>query len=190
MASDYCYTKEMQRALDRHKRGEARAIPIILRPIDWQETPLGKLQALPKDGKPITLWANRDNAFLDVARGIRSVVETFLTPPQQGKAQAQMPYNHQHTAAEIEFIRVRCKQGKLIVTNKKIVVELRGFGQAFKSQTLLRTSLTSIDSKLAVAPIFGMGGGVNLTFHGKGSELLQADLVPPKEAQEIIASLS
>jgi hypothetical protein len=76
------------------------------------------------------------------------------------------------------------------VTDKKIVVELRGFGQVFKSQTLLRTSLTSIDSKLAVAPIFGMGGGVNLTFHGKGSELLQADLVPPKQAQEIIASLS
>src|SRR5450755_1868969 len=47
MASDYCYTKEMQQALDLHKRGEARAIPIILRPTDWQETPLGKLQALP-----------------------------------------------------------------------------------------------------------------------------------------------
>ena len=32
-------------------------------------------KALPKDGKPITTWANRDEAFLDVARGIRRVVE-------------------------------------------------------------------------------------------------------------------
>src|SRR5438270_5311178 len=37
IASDYCYTKEMQRALERHGRGEAIVIPIILRPSYWQE---------------------------------------------------------------------------------------------------------------------------------------------------------
>src|SRR5437899_10172103 len=35
MASDYCYSIEMQRALERHKRKEARVIPVILRSIDW-----------------------------------------------------------------------------------------------------------------------------------------------------------
>src|SRR5690349_5863095 len=35
LASDYCYDKEMTRALERHKQGEARVIPIILRPCDW-----------------------------------------------------------------------------------------------------------------------------------------------------------
>jgi TIR domain len=53
MASDYCYGVEMKHALERHKRGEATVIPVILRPIEWQDTPIGKLQALPKNGKPV-----------------------------------------------------------------------------------------------------------------------------------------
>src|SRR6516165_5669862 len=36
LGSDYCYENEMQRALERHERGEARVIPLILRPCDWQ----------------------------------------------------------------------------------------------------------------------------------------------------------
>src|SRR5205085_4556988 len=37
MSSDYCYTKEMTRALERHRKREARVIPIILRPVDWDK---------------------------------------------------------------------------------------------------------------------------------------------------------
>src|SRR5437763_10819490 len=79
MSSKYCYGIELQRALKRHEAGEARIIPIILRPVDWKETPIGELQVLPKDGKPISRWSNRDEAFLDVARGIRQVVTTLLS---------------------------------------------------------------------------------------------------------------
>jgi branched-chain amino acid transport system substrate-binding protein len=73
LASDYCYSVEMTRALERHRRGEALVIPIILRPVHWQGSPLGELQALPKDAQPITssYWHNLDEAFFDVARGIR-----------------------------------------------------------------------------------------------------------------------
>ncbi len=71
IASNYCYGVEVKRAMERHKAGEALVIPIILRPVDWHDAPFGKLQALPKDGQPITSWSNRDEAFLDVARGIR-----------------------------------------------------------------------------------------------------------------------
>ena len=190
IASDYCYTKEMQRVLERHARGEVRAIPIILRPIDWKITPLGKLHALPKDGKPITTWSNRDNAYLDVATGIRAVVETFFVPPQRPQKQVKPLNNIQRVDAEVELIRSRCTQGKLIVTNKKIAIELTSFGKVLKSQILLRSSLTSIDSKLAVLPVLGMGGGMNLTFHGKGREVLKAELIPLKEAQEVLALLS
>ncbi len=77
MDSDYCYGIEMQRAIERHERGEARVIPIILRPVYWQGEPLGKLQALPTDAKPVTdpLWQNLDRAFYDVTLGIREVVD-------------------------------------------------------------------------------------------------------------------
>jgi hypothetical protein len=36
----------MQRAMARHEAKEARVIPVILRPVDWQDAPFGKLQAL------------------------------------------------------------------------------------------------------------------------------------------------
>ncbi|MGB8988216.1 MAG: toll/interleukin-1 receptor domain-containing protein, partial [Candidatus Sulfotelmatobacter sp.] len=65
IASDYCYEREMKRALERHQQGDARVIPIILRPCDWHDLPFGKLLATPKDGRPVTMWPNIDQAFLD-----------------------------------------------------------------------------------------------------------------------------
>src|SRR5262245_2305666 len=81
MASDYCYDVEMQRAMARHEAKEARVIPVILRPVDWQDAPFGKLQALPTDGKPITNWLNQDDAFVNVARGIRAVAQELTGRP-------------------------------------------------------------------------------------------------------------
>ena len=77
IASDYCYEKEMKRALERHD-DEAHVVPIILRPAHWDAMPFGKLQALPTGAKPITLWTDRDEAFLDVARGIQKIVDKLL----------------------------------------------------------------------------------------------------------------
>lgn len=75
MASDYCYDKELERALERNAAGEARVVPIILRPCEWHESTFGSLKALPKDGEPVTKWLNQDEAFLDIAKEIRRIVE-------------------------------------------------------------------------------------------------------------------
>ena len=74
--SDYCYTVEMRRALERHENGEALVIPVILRPVYWEKTPFGKLQALPKGGEPVVSrsWHDVDNAFYEVAEGIYQAV--------------------------------------------------------------------------------------------------------------------
>jgi len=74
LASDYCYDVELAHALKGHEAGEARVIPIILRPVDWHEAPFGKLQALPREAKPISTWSNRDEAFRNVVEGIRRTV--------------------------------------------------------------------------------------------------------------------
>jgi hypothetical protein len=74
VASDYCWSKETKRAMERHEEGTAAVIPVILRPVDWQTLPFGQLQALPRDGKPVTGWSDRDEAFLDVAQGLRRAV--------------------------------------------------------------------------------------------------------------------
>src|SRR5262249_39785551 len=76
IASDYCYDIELTRALERHDNGEARVIPVILRPVTgWQDAPFGKLGVAPTDGQPVTSWTNQDEAFADVARHIRKAVD-------------------------------------------------------------------------------------------------------------------
>ena len=75
LASDYCYGIEVKRAMERHEAGEARVIPIILRPCDWGGTPFAKLQALPKDARPINSFASRDEAYYEVSKGIRLAIE-------------------------------------------------------------------------------------------------------------------
>jgi TIR domain len=81
LASDYCYDIEMKRALERHDAGDACVIPVILRSVDWRGAPFAKLQALPKDGKPLTSWPNKDEAFTDVARGIREALKDLPARP-------------------------------------------------------------------------------------------------------------
>ena len=75
VASDYCYDKEMKRALQRHKSGKARVIPVIVRDCAWHRAPFGKLQVLPADGKAVRTWPDRDTAWRNVAQGIEKVIE-------------------------------------------------------------------------------------------------------------------
>lgn len=75
IASDYCWGVELKHAMERHNAGKARVIPIILRKCDWTEAPFGKLQALPKNARPVMSSADKDEAFTDIARGIRRAAE-------------------------------------------------------------------------------------------------------------------
>ncbi len=81
MASDYCYDIEMKRAMERHDANEAVVIPVILRSCVWQGAPFGKLLGLPKDMKPVDAWTNSDQAFTNIAQGIRKVVEKLTATP-------------------------------------------------------------------------------------------------------------
>src|SRR5216684_589472 len=76
IASKYCYSIEMKRALERHEAGEARVIPIILRPVYWRNMPFGKLQVLPTDGKPVdsSHWHNHDEAFANIVEAVHKVI--------------------------------------------------------------------------------------------------------------------
>ncbi|MBL8597374.1 MAG: toll/interleukin-1 receptor domain-containing protein [Devosia sp.] len=74
LASEYCYEREMLRAIERHEKGSAVVIPVILRPCDWHGAPFGGLLAAPKDSKPVTQWPDLDAAFLDVVRIIKTAL--------------------------------------------------------------------------------------------------------------------
>lgn len=74
LASDYCHDIELKRALEKHQEGSARIIPIILDPCDWLRTPLKDLLAVPQDGKPISKYPNKHDAFLEIVNQIRKIV--------------------------------------------------------------------------------------------------------------------
>jgi WD40 repeat protein len=77
IASDYCRDIEMARAMERHREGSARVIPIILRECDWHGCPFGELQALPRDGVPVRSRRDVDSGLTEVAVGIRTAVESW-----------------------------------------------------------------------------------------------------------------
>jgi hypothetical protein len=78
IASQYCYDVEMKRALARHDERQALVIPIMLRAVSLKGTPFAKLQALPKDAKPVVTWADRDSAFVDVTDGLRNEIQDLV----------------------------------------------------------------------------------------------------------------
>lgn len=74
VASQYCYSIEMQKAMELSKEGLARVIPIILRPTELEGTPFMALQALPRNAKPISTWSNEDVAWVEVVQGIKAIL--------------------------------------------------------------------------------------------------------------------
>ena len=107
IASDYCYNKELRKALAKHKSGEAKVIPIILRPIEWHDAPFGKLQALPRDGKPVMTWKNKDEAWLDVIKGIQRTITQIVSSRsvhlQNGAHVGQVPKAITHGTNRTHF---------------------------------------------------------------------------------------
>lgn len=75
LASDYCYGVEMKRALERHSEGVTRVIPILLRPVYWEDAPFSHLQVLPTDAKPISQWRDRDEAWREIALDISKAIK-------------------------------------------------------------------------------------------------------------------
>ena len=74
LASNYCYETEVARAIARHKAGTACVIPVLLRSTDIEGLELFKLNGYPKGLKPVVKWLDRDEAFVDVVKGIRQAV--------------------------------------------------------------------------------------------------------------------
>lgn len=87
-SSEYCWGVEVKRALKRHEQGDAIVVPILIRPVTgWADTPIGRLQALPRDARPVASWRNRDEAYHNIAEGLRDLAcnasrETAYTEPE------------------------------------------------------------------------------------------------------------
>jgi len=88
-ADDECY-QLILRALRLAERGQARVIPLLLRAVRWRDTPLGTLTCIPTNGRPITRWGDRDEAFEDCVDSLLALLRA-PTHSQPGMVQAQTP---------------------------------------------------------------------------------------------------
>jgi len=75
VASAFCFEKELATALRRHQEGHVRIVPVLVKPVDFAHMPFGRFQALPRDLRPISTWGDADTAWLEVAHGVRALVE-------------------------------------------------------------------------------------------------------------------
>jgi hypothetical protein len=76
--SKYCSDVELVQALALHEAGQAVVVPVILRACLWQHSEFAKLQAVPKNAKPVCSWPNRDEALMNVADEIKKVADERL----------------------------------------------------------------------------------------------------------------
>jgi tetratricopeptide (TPR) repeat protein/uncharacterized membrane protein len=124
MASDYCYSTEMQRAMQRHSQGDARVIPILLRHTLWKGAPFADLHMLPKDAKPVASWPDKDEPLYTIAEQISLLVKELQI--QHALKEAKQLY---HT---------RRYEGALVLYEQVLVQEPQNVhAYVGKAQTLL-----------------------------------------------------
>ena len=79
IASEAC-RREVEKAMQLKEKKQVDVIPVILRNCAWKDTDVRNLLAIPEDGKPITEWDNRDEAWHDVYEKIKNKVISVSSP--------------------------------------------------------------------------------------------------------------
>jgi hypothetical protein len=86
IASDYVWEVELKTALERAAHNQARLIPILMQPVDYNAMRMDQTlkeliekEMLPKNDQqrlqPVTLWGNPEAAFASIAASIRDAIE-------------------------------------------------------------------------------------------------------------------
>jgi hypothetical protein len=76
LGTDYIWDQELTPIIEKSRQKLTTAIPVILRPCDWQNTELRHLGALPYKAKPVSEYPNQDAAYLEIVQGVRAVIES------------------------------------------------------------------------------------------------------------------
>ena len=74
-SSDYCWTVEARRAIERYEAGQARTVAILLRACKWNIPPVDAYTVIPRNFKPITSWPNLDEAFANIIYEVEKVID-------------------------------------------------------------------------------------------------------------------
>jgi hypothetical protein len=124
IASEYCWDVEVKKAMKLHEAGAACVIPVVLRSVDWSNTPFSTIQALPTNAKPVRLWNDIDEAFRSITEGIRKTGLALIEKQQQKAKQVTNYYIEEEQQlklfVEAKFINPQDK----IIAHKRETVNL------------------------------------------------------------------
>jgi serine/threonine protein kinase len=160
LAADYCYDVEVTRALERRYAGEVEVIPIILRACDWSGAPFADLDAMPHGAKPVTSWADRDDAWGDVVSGIRAVVSDARA---RAASRAPTPsYPDPETRAISGRIEAAQKRRRSLqqggFDTKEVDLEILGLRRQLRQGGQLRPGDALDDGRYLIIDRLGQGG--------------------------------
>ncbi|WP_437977739.1 TIR domain-containing protein [Sorangium sp. So ce295] len=75
---NHLWENNMLRRIEARARArKAIIVPVLVRPTYAEGTLVERLPSLPSNGIPVTTWVNSDEAWVDVARGVREVVASI-----------------------------------------------------------------------------------------------------------------
>ena len=78
IASDFCYERELSKAIEAHRKDEKKVVPILIRECLWKDLEISRLQGLP------TEWMaspDNDHAWMEVAQGVERVIKDVQRRP-------------------------------------------------------------------------------------------------------------
>jgi TIR domain len=84
LSSEFC-SRQLALALSLHYQQQLCLIPVLFRTSDWENSPVFQLEPLPHSRKAVAWYKGdeRDLVFLDIVRGIRSIVERLYPLPRR-----------------------------------------------------------------------------------------------------------
>ena len=93
LASDDLHREETVPSLERRANGEALVLAVLVRACGWEPGRFPVDALLPRNGRPVASWPNRDEAWADVAAGLREAVEALSgASASRSAANARLPF--------------------------------------------------------------------------------------------------
>jgi internalin A len=100
LSSDFCVLTELDIAIRRAERREAKLIAYVLRDCGWREVPkLCTFQILPQDARPLTDWKDKNKYWRAVAEGIQNAIKVL----QKEKYEKSNSVGSRHSASMNEI---------------------------------------------------------------------------------------
>jgi len=120
---------------------------------DWKETPLGELQAIPKDAKPITSWSDESEAYYNVIQNIKISVKTIQKRKEQSTRLQPTTSNAKPVSQNKNYI----KFGKILKIALPVLIGIAAVlywmnNQPTKNDKVTDTSITSAKQATRTPP--------------------------------------